>query len=109
MDAAIKEMLQNDVWSPVVEKLGLPKGVATEHDVLRKCVGRASSQMMSSPLITIDPDAAVGDAMTLMVEKNIRRLFVVEKGKIAGRVTQTGLFERMLAVMTDLSSVAGQL
>ena len=38
-----------------------------------------------------------------------RRLFVVEKGKIAGRVTQTGLFERMLAVMTDLSSVAGQL
>jgi len=44
-----------------------------------------------------------------MVEKNIRRLFVVKKGKIAGRVTQTGLFERMLAVMTDLSSVAGQL
>ena len=28
MDAAIKEMLQNDIWSPVVEKLGLPKGVA---------------------------------------------------------------------------------
>ena len=67
------------------------------------------AEMMSSPLITIDPDAAVGDAMKLMVEKNIRRLFVVEKGKIAGRVTQTGLFERMLAVMTDLSSVAGQL
>jgi len=31
-----------------------------------------------------------------MVEKKIRRVYVVEEGKIIGRVTQTGLFQKML-------------
>ncbi|MDV3277605.1 MAG: CBS domain-containing protein [Nitrososphaerales archaeon] len=112
----IKKMVEANVWSLVVEKRGLPEGVVTERDVIRRCLGKGLlpdrmpvEKIMSSPLIIISPDATIRDAMGLMVEKDIRRLFVVDNGKIIGRVTQTGLFESTLNVMTSLSSISGQL
>ena len=35
---SLKMMLQNNVWSIVVSKGGLPEGVVTERDILRKCI-----------------------------------------------------------------------
>ncbi|MDJ0269611.1 MAG: CBS domain-containing protein [Aigarchaeota archaeon] len=113
---AIKKMLQSGVWSLVVEKDGLPIGVVTERDTLRRCISKGLNpdkvkveEIMSSPLITIGPDATLGEAMMRMVEKKIRRLYVVEHGKIIGRITQTGLFENMLNIMMALSTVPYQL
>ncbi|MDV3293385.1 MAG: CBS domain-containing protein [Nitrososphaerales archaeon] len=113
---AIKKMLHSNVWSLVVEKRSLPEGVVTERDVIRRCVGKGLApdtlpveKIMSSPLVTIGPDASIREAMSLMVEKDIRRLYVVEKGKIIGRVTQTRLFESTMEVMSSLTSLSGQL
>ena len=113
---AIKEMLRSNVWSLLVEKRRLPEGVVTERDVIRRCLGKGVTpdrmpveRIMTSPLITIGSDATIREAMSLMVEKDVRRLFVVEKGKIVGRVTQTSLFESTLEVMSSLSSLSGQL
>jgi CBS domain-containing protein len=113
---AIKLMMKNNVWSLVVEKRGLPEGVITERDVIRRCLGKGLvpdrlpvEKIMTSPLVTIGSDATIREAMSLMVEKDIRRLFVVEEGKIVGRVTQTHLFESTLDVMTSLSSLSSQL
>lgn len=113
---AIKVMLANNVWSVVVTKRGLPEGVVTERDLIRRCIARGLvpdrlpvEKIMSSPLITIGPETTIRDAMSLMVEKDIRRLFVVEDGKIVGRVTQGHLFESTLDVMSSLSSLTGQL
>jgi len=69
-----------------------PKGVKLE-------------SVMSSPIITIGPDAPLAEAMTLMADKDVRRVYVVEKGKIIGRLTQTGVFSRMLNIMMALSAV----
>lgn len=116
IENAVKKMLENKVWSLVVEKRGLPQGVVTERDVIRKCLGKGLSpattpvgKIMSSPLITIGPDAPIREAMDVMAAKEIRRLFVVEKGKIIGRVTQTALFDSTLSVMEVLSSLTNQL
>jgi CBS domain-containing protein len=113
---AIKVMLKSNVWSVVVVKRGLPEGVVTERDLIRRCVAKGLvpdrlpvEKIMSSPLITIGPDATIREAMSLMVEKGIRRLFVVDDGKIVGRVTQGHLFESTLDVMSSLSSLSGQL
>ena len=113
---AIKAMLKAGVWSVVVVKGGLPEGVVTERDLIRRCVAKGLvpdrlpvEKIMSSPLITIGPDATIREAMSLMVEKDIRRLFVVVDGKIVGRVTQGHLFESTLDVMSSLSSLSGQL
>ena len=110
---AVKEMASNEVWSLVVTKNGLPVGVVTERDIIRRCYAKAMlperatvESVMSSPLITIEPEASLGEAMLVMEEKKVRRLFVVEKGKITGRITQTGALGQMLDVMMALSAAA---
>jgi len=113
---AIKTMLNSNVWSLVVVKRGLPEGVVTERDLIRRCFAKGLvpdrlpvEKIMSSPLITIGPDATIREAMNLMMEKDIRRLFIVEEGKIVGRLTQGHLLESTLDVMSSLSSLTGQL
>lgn len=113
---ALKSMIENKVWSLIVEKRGLPEGVVTERDVLRRCLAKgldpaktSVGSIASSPVISIGPEATIRDAMDLMAAKDIRRLFVVEKGKIIGRVTQTELFQSTLSVMETLSSLSNAL
>ena len=109
---AVKKMAQQNVWSLVVEKGGLPVGVVTERDILRSCVAKGIrleaarvEEIMTSPLITISPEAHIGQVMELMVEKGIRRVYIVDNGKVTGRITQTMLFEDSLNVMESLSSM----
>lgn len=112
VEEAVKSMLQNGVWSLVVEKQGLPEGVVTERDVIRRCLAKGMvasktpvGNVSSFPLITIGPDATIREATDMMVAKDIRRLFVVDKGKIVGRITQTELFKSTFDVMEVLSSI----
>jgi len=112
---AIKKMLQSGVWSLIVENRELPVGVVTERDILRRCVGKGLApervkveEIMTSPIITVGPDATVGDALKLLVEKDIRRLYVVENGRIIGRVTQKSLLESSLNLMLSLTSLVYQ-
>ncbi|MGD8564833.1 MAG: CBS domain-containing protein [Candidatus Bathyarchaeota archaeon] len=113
---ALHEMIRNNVWSIVVKKGGLPEGVVTERDILRKCILKEFApelmqveEIMSSPLITIDPEKPIGEAMKLMVEKSIRRVYAIENGKILGRVTQTRAFRYILDALMTLWSIPYQL
>ncbi len=108
----IEAMVEKEVWSFVVTKNEMPVGTVTERDILRRCLakglnpnGMKAESIMSTPIITINPEAPLSEAMTLMVEKNVRRIFVVEKGKIIGRLTQTGVFGQMLNILITLSSI----
>ena len=113
---AIEKMIQAKVWSLIVVRQDLPVGVVTDRDILRRCAAMGHypdkvkvEEIMSSPIITIEPDATAGEAMRMLTNKDVRRLYVVEGGKIIGRVTQTGLFRSMLDVMTTLASLPYQL
>jgi len=113
---AIEKMIQAKVWSLIVVRQDLPVGVVTDRDILRRCAAMGHypdkvkvEEIMSSPIITIEPDATAGEAMRTLTNKEVRRLYVVEGGKITGRVTQTGLFRSMLDVMTTLASLPYQL
>ncbi len=116
VSAAIKKMTEKNVWSVIVEERGLPVGVVTDRDILRRCLAKGLdvdsvnvAQIMSSPIITAGPDAHIGEIMQLMVDKAIRRIFIVDGGKVVGRVTQTKLFEDSLNVMMSLSSMRYQM
>jgi CBS domain-containing protein len=109
---ALKKMLENNVWSVVVTVNGIPTGVVTERDILRRAVIKGFDlekvplkNIMSCPLITISPDASFGEAWKLMVEKDIRRIYVVEGGRIIGRVTRAGLFQKLLDAVLALASL----
>jgi predicted transcriptional regulator len=47
--------------------------------------------IMSAPLITVERNAAVPDAVALMLKKNISGIPVMEKGKLAGIITRRSL------------------
>jgi predicted transcriptional regulator len=105
----IKRMVEQNVWSVLVSSNGLPVGVVTERDVLRRCLGKGmnpervkAGEIMSAPLLVVDADAAIGEAMHLMVSKDVRRLYVIEGGKAVGRVTQTAVFDNVFETMESL-------
>jgi CBS domain-containing protein len=74
---------QLDHLSPII-------GIVTERDILYKVVGQNKGpykstlrDVMNSPIITIDEDALVKDAISLMRSKHIRRLLVIEKKAVS--------------------------
>ena len=109
---AIKAMMENNVWSVVVSRNGLPVGVVTERDIIRRVISKGRDvnrvrlgDIMSTPLVTIGPDEPIGRAMELMVTKEIRRIYVVEEGEIIGRITQTEAFRHILNILMTLSQI----
>jgi CBS domain-containing protein len=88
-DAAIK-MRDRQVSSVLVidDKDGRPIGIVTERDLSRKvCASDKSSkevlasQIMSSPLITINTDSSPSYAADLMLKNKVRHLLVVVKSR----------------------------
>lgn len=84
---AAKRMRDTNVSSlVVVDGEGKPRGIVTERDIVRKaCVNDVSTskvtnkEIMSSRLITIDPDSSASTAVEIMLLNNIRHLLVVDK------------------------------
>lgn len=95
---AIFQMVEHNIGSVVVTSGVQPKGIITERDLMRKVILQGmdvrkalAREIMSAPLITIDADAHIGEAATLMFEKKIRRLLVTKKGAVIGIFTQRDL------------------
>ena len=93
---AVEVMLANDIGCVIVTDNGKPVGIVTDRDVLKRgglLEGKNFSvgTYMSTPLVTIDVDAPIGEAAEVMEERDIRRLIVVENEEIVGIVTQKDL------------------
>lgn len=92
--AAAKRMAEHSVGSVVVVDGKKPVGILTERDLLMKVVSVDAKpskvlvkKVMSSPVTTINPDADVAEAARIMARNKIRRLPVVEKGRLIGIIT----------------------
>jgi CBS domain-containing protein len=80
----------------VAEGRAEPTGIITERDILYKVVAENKEpfkttlkEILSSPIITINEDASVKDAVSLMRSKGIRRLVVVATDANAKTSTST--------------------
>jgi CBS domain-containing protein len=89
-----------------------PVGILTERDMLKRIICESRSpnttkviSMMTKPLITASPDMRAGDAAKLMFERNIKKLPIVEKGRLVGLVTLTDLL-RSPGVLDFLNKLA---
>jgi CBS domain-containing protein len=78
----------------IVLRLGKPFGIMTERDVTWKVAAKGAdpksvkvAEIMSTPLITIDPDADLTQAAEIMKKHKIRRLAVVKEGTLQGVLT----------------------
>ena len=114
--AGVKEamdlMVEKNIGSVVVTRNGEMVGFLTERDVLKKCCPNTqctvmkAQDIMSSPIVTIDADAAIGEAADLMAQKKIRRLLVTENGEIRGIITERDVMRATLDVFKILSEVS---
>ena len=75
----------------VVTKRGKAIGILSDADMINKIIVKGASaqktkvkELMSSPLITVSPNADVMDAVKKIKKSNIHRMPVVEKGKVVG-------------------------
>lgn len=58
---------------------------------------RTAESVMSRPLITVDADALLWEAVELMVEHDVKRLPAVREGRLAGIVSRHDLLKCLLA------------
>lgn len=78
----------------IVLREGRSFGIVTERDVTWKVAGEGLdprnvkiAEIMSTPLITIDPDADLMEAAKIMKQHKILRLGVAREGNLRGVVT----------------------
>lgn len=111
---AAKKMRDRKVSSLVVVdgKNGKPAGIVTERDMARRvCAEGASSKgiriqnVMSAPLVTIDPNSSIEVAADSMIHNKVRHLLVTDKdGKALGIITPTD-FGKVLSEKIDMDEV----
>jgi len=87
---AAELMTLKEVGDIVVIEIGKPMGIVTERDFVRRVIAKKKpldtkiSDVMSKPLITIEPDASLNEAARKMINNRIRRLPVVKRHELLG-------------------------
>ena len=85
---------------PVCSREGRLLGLVTDRDLVTRCMASGGTadmkvrDVMTSNLVTASPDMEAGLAAGLMGRKQIRRLPVVEKGRLCGMVSLGDLAHR---------------
>ena len=95
---AVKLMNAHEITCLVVVNHEKPIGIVTEQDMVRRVIHKSRnpektrvSDVMSKPLIAATPNMHAQEAAKLMLERNIRKLPVVENERLIGLVTLTDL------------------
>jgi CBS domain-containing protein len=92
----------------VTNKEGKPLGIITERDLVARVLAKnakpdsvRAEEVMTSPLMSIEPDATISEAARRMSRLNIRRLGVLYRGQITGLLSSKDI----LAVMPELLEI----
>ena len=109
-EATLKEaselMAKQKIGSVVIIDDGNPVGIITERDFATKVVLQSFSsetkvsEVMSSPVIHVTSDQSVADIIDIMANKDIRKVPVIDDGKVLGMITGTE-FLRLFVQATD--------
>jgi CBS domain-containing protein len=110
---ALKLMADYGIGALLVVQDGKPVGLFSERDYARKLALRGLrsretpvSAVMSSPVLTISPDASVQEGMQVMTAKFVRHLPVVDGSGVIGMVSIGDLVK---AVIQDQQALIEQL
>jgi len=91
-------MKEKEVSSLIVIRKDMPIGIVTEKDIVEKAVAMNAKpshitikDIMSSPLLTVQPNTDIAEAARTMASLKIRRLVVVEDSKLVGILTESDI------------------
>jgi len=98
---AAKMMEDTGVGAVVVLENNSPVGIITDRDFAIKITAHSYPidtpvrRIMSSPLISIDPNSDLWVASDLMSTRNVRKLPVIEDDKVVGILTSSDLVKHI--------------
>ena len=91
-------MNRNQIGCVIIVDEGKPVGIITERDIIKRVICKGivpenvkAADIMSKALVNASPRMRAGDAAKIMLEWNIKKLPVVEEGKLVGLATLTDL------------------
>jgi len=85
---AIRKMIDRNIGAILVVEGGKPAGIFTERDVLKQWAAAADPNItpiwdvMTTNLIIVDVEDELEYAMSIMIQKGVRHMPVVESGKL---------------------------
>lgn len=92
--AALRLMADRNIGAVLVVSDGTLHGILSERDYARKVVlqGKSSTEtavreVMTTDVITVEPDWSSVQCMAIMTEKHIRHLPVLEAGRLVGIIS----------------------
>ena len=98
---AAKMMEDTGVGAIVVLEKNMPVGIVTDRDFAIKITAHSYPidtpvrRIMSTPLISIDPDSDLWVASDLMSTRNVRKLPVIDNDKVVGMITSSDLVKHI--------------
>jgi CBS domain-containing protein len=116
LDAAKQMVSSRHGCVIVVGADGRPEGIATEWDYLSKLIveGRSPSttrveEIMSTNLVSVKADDGIDFVSQMMSERGIRRVLVVQEGKVLGMITSRTVLKRLKDYVDRVSSQIARL
>ncbi len=115
---AAANMDMHDLGAVIVQnKAGKSIGIITERDLVIRVIAKnlkpdtvKAKEIMTTPLVTIDPEATISDAARRMNRLDIRRLGVIYKGNLVGIISSKdilGVMPELLEIMQERSRIEG--
>jgi CBS domain-containing protein len=101
---ALQLMSEKNLGALLVIDKGKVVGLFSERDYARKVILKEKSskttnvsELMTKEVLYVSPETSVEDCMSLMTEKRVRHLPVMEKKHLVGVVTQGDVVKQLIA------------
>ena len=112
---AVSLMNENEIGCLVVTRRGKAVGIITERDLLTRVIVKSKNpkktkvrEVMTKPLISGQPDMDLEEATKLMFKMKIKKLPIINQGKLTGLVTLTDLARfqpQMIKILKQLATM----
>ena len=111
-------MDENDIGCVIItNKMGKPVGIITERDLVQRVLAKNlmpdainAKEIMTSPLVTIEPEETISEAARRMSRLEIRRLGVVYKGNLVGVISSRdilGVMPELIEIIQEKTRIEG--
>lgn len=109
---AARAIENNNIGAVIVQDKGRVVGIITDRDLTVRVVGQGLdprttllADVMTTPVVALSPADSQHDAIRLMQERNVRRIPLVEEGRLVGIITLDDLLLDEAAPLDDLAAI----